>query len=114
MAIPKKETSKRSKVVWTKRSSESMTNVLLKEKLGNKISVVASYRSPEVRIDPNLDWEIQKAAKLHTSGSGYDFLEQVREMFFDGPITAKRAVGVARRIKTTLPKVKVVLYSNED
>lgn len=104
----------KSKVNWTKRSSDSMTGELLKEKLGNKIRIVASYKSPEARIDPYLDSEIEKVSKLQINGSGYDFMEEVREIFFDQPLTAKRAAAVARRVKAKLPKVKVVLYTDED
>lgn len=104
---------KRPKVVWSKGASESMTDELLKEKLGNKITITASYKSKEVRIDPNLDEEIQKITKLRANGSGYDLLEQVRELFFDDPLTAKRAAGIARRLKGALPKVKVVLYRHD-
>lgn len=91
-----------------------MTDERLKEKLGNKITIVTSYRSPGIMIDPNLDEQIQKIARLKASGSVYDFFAQVRGVFFDEPVTAKRAAGIARRLKDKLPDVKVVLYANED
>lgn len=90
-----------------------MTDERLKEKLGNKISIRACYKSPGVRIDPDMDEQIQKIARLRANGSGYGFVNYERDLFFDAPVTAKRAAAIARRLKEALPKVKVVLYSND-
>jgi len=62
-------------------------------------------------FDLTLDKKIARLAKRPSFGSGMHMLEGLSDICFDGYASDAKALAAAKRIKKTLPQVRVMIRS---
>ena len=87
--------------------TEAQIKKQIRKNLRPRFQIECYYRNG---LDLTVDQKITRLAKRRSSsGSGMDMITGLRDICFDGYVSKVKALAAARRIRKSLPDVRVML-----